>query len=275
MSSVCVYIFQAKKGIQSPAKDEDPVKAVAKCVKWTYRADQFVHNVNKVLRAPVNQRNKVLAEMIDSMKLPARVVDKLQLGRFLDGRMALWNEKHIMTITEGKPGYLTCAVCETDYKWSKAERMFLHLVCDRHQMKCQERLDAVEKEKRQGRFVGECAAAASAIDIVKRVQDYAIQYCAAKSLPFTAATMALDCVTAAVNTLVPKQFSPTAIAELISNGHRSEAKMLRHINYAAKAVDTGGKIADAQKRKSTQTKGNVTKKKVDTHVLGFDYTGRA
>lgn len=77
--------------------------------------------------------------------------------------------------------------------------------------------------------------------------------------------MALDCVSAAINTLVPSQFSTEAIADLVSKGHRSDAKKMRHINYVVKAVDVGGAVAGdtslPQKRKSTPTKGNNNKKK--------------
>ena len=91
-----------------------------------------------------------------------------------------------------------------------------------------------------------------------------MQYCAAKSLPFTAATMALDCVSAAISSLVPKQFSSESIAELMSKGYKSEAQQLRQINYVAKNVDTGGVAAGDDsgqtKRKSKKINTKRTKR---------------
>ena len=224
-----------------------------------------MRGINKVLRTPFCERKKAWASMMQSMKLPRLLEDKLPIRRFLDGQLILWTEKQkIMTPTEGKPGFLTCAACQSDHRWSKADKMFFHLVADTHQRKCQDRLDAAEKEKRQALFEDLCVATTSGADIVARVQDYAVQYCAAKSLPFTAATMALDCVSAAVNTLIRQQFSPACIADLLANGHKSEAKTIRHINYVVQAADTGGTMAGAEKRKSTQGKSGI-KKKIRRH----------
>ena len=99
---------------------------------------------------------------------------------------------------------------------------------------------------------------------MNRVKNYAVQYCAAKSLPFTAATMALDCVAATINTLIPKQFTTAAIATLMSSGHTQDAKTMRNINYVATSVDVGGAVAGdtslPKKRKCTPTKGSAKKK---------------
>ena len=222
-----------------------------------------MRGINKVLRAPVNERKKAWIAMMANSNVPRILAGKLPIERFLDGRLTLWTEKQkIMTPTEGKPGFLTCSACESDHKWDKSVRMLFHLIGDTHLRKCQERLDAAEREKRQALLQDHCAATTSGADIVARVQDYAVQYCATKSLPFTAATMALDCVSAAVNTLIPQQFSPVFIAGLMSNGHTSEVKTIRHINYVAQAVDTGGSVAGVEKRKSTQMKSGVKKKRI-------------
>ena len=100
---------------------------------------------------------------------------------------------------------------------------------------------------------------AAAADIIARIQDYAVQYCATKSLPFTAATMALDCVSAAINTLVPKEFSAKAVAQLMANGNKSEAKTIRHLNVVKQSVDPGGRGEGyiPQKRKASVNGGTL------------------
>ena len=58
---------------------------------------------------------------------------------------------------------------------------------------------------------------ADAEEIVKRVKDYACLYCASKSLPFSAAEMAMDCVSAAISSMFPEAASEkTIINKLIA-----------------------------------------------------------
>jgi len=67
-------------------------------------------------------------------------------------------------------------------------------------------------------------------EVVNLIKDYASQYCVAKSLPFSAASMALDCVCAAVSTIVPGgDISKDAIAALEKGGHKHEVSRSQFI----------------------------------------------
>ena len=66
-------------------------------------------------------------------------------------------------------------------------------------------------------------------------------YCASKSLPFSAAVMALDCVSVAIATIVKAPISHTVIADLQSNGHKTEARTMRQLQYMSLLTDVGGK----------------------------------
>ena len=93
------------------------------------------------------------------------------------------------------------------------------------------------------------------------MKNYASQYAAAKSLPFTSAQMALDCVSASFSTAfgnVPP--NPKAIAELMQRGHKAEADALRKIMYVCQHVDTGGKAAAGSKRKGNPKKPSRKKR---------------
>ena len=57
---------------------------------------------------------------------------------------------------------------------------------------------------------------------MEMIKDYASQYCVAKSLPFTAASMAMECVCAAVSTIVTGGISMQAISALEKAGHKHE-----------------------------------------------------
>ena len=58
--------------------------------------------------------------------------------------------------------------------------------------------------------------------VIDMVKDYATQYCASKSLPFSAAVMALDCVSAAFASVVSEDISAKSISDLVNNGHIKE-----------------------------------------------------
>ena len=75
--------------------------------------------------------------------------------------------------------------------------------------------------------------------------------------------MALDCVSAAINTLVPKEFSAKVVAQLMANGNKSEAKTIRHLNVVKQSVDPGGRGEGyiPQKRKASVNHVDDKKKK--------------
>ena len=107
--------------------------------------------------------------------------------------------------------------------------------------------------------------------MIKAVQDYAVQYCAIKSLPFTAATMALDCVSAAMSTIFPADADTKIINDLAvskSKAAKSAANMLRCINHVRAKVDTGGRrSAEVRKRdrSSEDTPSNTKRSRFRLH----------
>ena len=65
--------------------------------------------------------------------------------------------------------------------------------------------------------------------MVEEIKNYAAQYCAAKSLPFTPAVMALDCVCATLSTIVTDSISQKSISDLFAHGHKAEATVIKKI----------------------------------------------
>ena len=91
--------------------------------------------------------------------------------------------------------------------------------------------------------------------MVEAVKNYAAHYCAAKSLPWSAGVMALDCVSAAFSTVLGTTVvNPKSIAELQASGHKSEAKMLRNISYVCRAVDNGGGANNVSAKRKAKAK---------------------
>jgi hypothetical protein len=103
---------------------------------------------------------------------------------------------------------------------------------------------------------------------VKRVKDFAAQYCVAKSLPFSAAEMALDCVAAAVNSMFPEPAAEGTINKLMAEDNHRETNLLRCINIMRAHVDNGGaatgskrtKRKTGKKRKAGKKRGSAKKR---------------
>ena len=75
-----------------------------------------------------------------------------------------------------------------------------------------------------------CREPSDGATVVNLVKNYAAQYAAAKSLPFTASEYALDCVSAAVTTVAGgKTPRESAIKTLRSAGHHIYFTHVTHI----------------------------------------------
>ena len=77
--------------------------------------------------------------------------------------------------------------------------------------------------------------------LVEVIKNYAAQYCAHKSLPFTAAVMALDCVCATLSTIVTDSISEKSISDLFKHGYKAEATIIKKLKYVCTHADVGGK----------------------------------
>ena len=89
-------------------------------------------------------------------------------------------------------------------------------------------------------------------DLIKMAKDYVCQYCAAKSLPFTAAEMAMDVVSATFKTILPKGVDGQLIKALRKVGYQQEANMMSTMQYVSAHVDTGGVLSTKRKAESPE-----------------------
>ena len=142
-------------------------------------------DIQKVLRTPINARKQAWNKMMNNAQLPESVSNKLQLSRFLDGQQLVdCPVKNLLTPTEGKAAYLTCAVCQKDYKWAQCARAFSHLISDGHQSKCRDKLEAAEKALSQAVMQDSCASAASKLNTKHKLIYHSIlkyKYCVINS----------------------------------------------------------------------------------------------
>ena len=106
-------------------------------------------------------------------ELPQLLESKVQLSRFLDGELVVYSSKNLMAATEGRPGYITCSVCQKDFKFHQCARVLEHVLCDKHQKNCRDKLEAAEKAVRQAVLQDACTTAASKlITIHKHVHQH-------------------------------------------------------------------------------------------------------
>ena len=100
--------------------------------------------------------------------------------------------------------------------------------------------------------------------VVKRVKDYACQYAATKSLPFSASEMAMDVVAAAFSTVAPEEPKVKAIRLLHAKGYNAEANMLANLRHVSARVDVGGAVPShmLHKKDKNRRKRKLTQKKL-------------
>ena len=217
--------------------------------------------------------------MMTSLKPPKDVAKNLPLTNFLQGGLVIWTKEPVLSHTKDKPGFLSCDVCGTDHQFIKQSRVLKHVTSKVHQDAAKKQLTSSTTERSKDlmkehvrTYAGKLSKVLAyylllrsltthpntfvdASEVVRAVQDFAVQYCAMKSLPFSAAEMALDCVSVAIATIFPEEADTKVINQLSvakNKSHRQVSAMLRQINHLRSHVDIGG--GDTQKRKSSGEK---------------------
>ena len=199
----------------------------------------------QVLQTPLAKRSEAVAELIQEMDPNNQILQVLSTSRFLNNELVPWVHpepvlRHVSK--KGKHGHLRCSVCEKDYGWSSRERCVLHILSKTHHANCKKKLAAKDTAASQNLLEEASAKAVSGDKICNLIKDYASQYCVAKSLPFTAAAMALDCVCAAFSTVVKGSISEAAITALDKKGHKHEVCNTNYANCTMYPAQTMRKL---------------------------------
>ena len=221
---------------------DDPVKDQKRAYRWAVDANAYVGAINKVLKLSTRKRSAARKIMITELNPPKTVLGNLHSSNFINGAFVIWNSREdVLTTTSDKPGFLTCTVCEKNFKWARVERALCHVTSARHYDCCKQKLNKDVTDRSANLMTDVSKSVLDGSKLVHTVQDYALQYCVAKSLPFTAAVMALDCVSAAVTTLTPGGISRKSIDHLRANGFRDEANFMQRMSYVSTFADGGGR----------------------------------
>ncbi len=129
-----------------------------------------------------------------------------------------------------------------------------------------------QTQQQRARFRSRSLATVKGKEVVRRIQNYVAQNVAARSLPFTAGEMTLDCVSAALCTIAgPDPLSEKAVDVLTQAGLSNEAAAFFKLRYASGARNPEGpspKQCKTRKRRRLQLRRGAIKKRIK--VLGED-----
>ena len=210
----------------------------------------WVRAINEVLMTARRKRPAAIKAMVEKLNPPKFV--KINNDIFLNGDLVAWDAPE--NVLETVPGKLSlrCTVCDEVYKWSGVERVIKHILSKSHHKCCKQKLKAKETARAKALLDEQIKIQARAKDVIKYVTTFATQYGVAKSLPFSATVMALDCVTATLKTIVASEISSKCIALLQKHGHKQEAGMMASLQTLTASADMGGRRVPTLKRKNGQ-----------------------
>ena len=137
------YYENQQKHFESTAEQEespnDPVKCGKRAARWAVVAQVYHEEINKVLKLKPQLRPAAVQKLIHTLKPAKTVLKYLTTDRFLDG-FTIWQDKNsVLRATEGKLGYMTCTICEKDFKWTACERAIRHVLSVQHHKCCRKK----------------------------------------------------------------------------------------------------------------------------------------
>ena len=176
----------------------------------------------QVLRTPLPKRIEALEKLIALMKPSQNVLKSLKSDRFLNNDLVVWDPADKQLLEYISDGRMRCLVCSEEHCFPSQERWVLHVLSKKHHNNCKQILKADATAAAQDLLKSSTTNVTHGDQVVEMIKDYASQYCVAKSLPFTAASMAMECVCAAVSTIVTGGISMQAISALEKAGHKHE-----------------------------------------------------
>lgn len=240
------YVASAKSGhkLFESKSPQDPVKFAKRNSRWIIGVEKWISCTNKVcgctqclcwlflqthimclkqvLQTPLPKRKEALNQLIESMNPTQLILKLLQTERFLNNNLVAWESSEPVMQHVPSTGLIRCTVCCKDYSFTSQERCLIHLFSQKHHNHCKKKLQATVTTSSQNLMKESSANVVRGDEIISLIKNYASQYCVAKSLPFTAASMALDCACVALSTIATGGISPQSIAVLEKSGHKHE-----------------------------------------------------
>ena len=199
-----------------------PIKEGAKLASWCARAQLYVAAINAILKG--RDKTKITREVNElnaKLKTPKDV--EFTTAYFLSGRLQITPaNKTVLVPSKTKLGYITCCICSRDYKWSRVSRALIHICSVEHNKKVKAIRSPPEVQGNAScvhifacstnvchmhvvaNMMRGVRTASDGNAVLERIQNYVAQNVAAASLPFTAGSVACDCVSAALCTITGK-----------------------------------------------------------------------
>jgi len=162
--------FEKHSATEDVSPTLDPVKWSKRAAKWIVMAQLYVEEINKVMRLKAQLRPAAIQKLHQNLKPAQGLRANLTTDRFLEG-FVIWNnsKQSVIQTTEGQVGYLTCTVCEKDYKWPSCERACKHVTSLGHHRQGKIKLDANRTAGSRQNLHEACATATGPCELVKCV----------------------------------------------------------------------------------------------------------
>ena len=157
---MCLLCSQANA--HTGAGNVDPIKLAKRLAGWVVTAQKYAQAMNMVLTTAVHERSFAFEKMMTSLKPPKTVAGHMNLSDYLDGTLVVWRKKeNIFSPTKDEQHCLTCVCCGTSHRFSRIDRVLMHLMSKKHHAKCKEQLEAAAKTRSQNLLNDHCKVAAS------------------------------------------------------------------------------------------------------------------
>ena len=154
-----------------------------------------------------------------------------------------------ITLSAGKMSSLfyTCVycsnVCKKRYNFPRESRAVMHILSQGHHKALKQLNDADITERLQRSIKRSCVATVEHDEVIRRSQHYVAQNVAARSLPFSAGEMVLDCISASLCSIGGAEpISDKAVRMLTKNGFMDDAAALQRLKYASSTRNRAGPL---------------------------------
>ena len=294
-----------------PANVSTESKCRVKLVKlrsgWCAKAQIYIKKMNEIIVADKSKCPQLLQDLVQELKPNQDLLKDLTTASFLGKKFTFCplteNAKTIMRPAASKPEYIywyviiinpiccniiisakkvlsisnpypACkcsSVCKNDWKFPRESRVLTHILSKAHHL-CLKGKNAQLNTTRQREQMQEyTTTAVDGNELIKRIQNYVSQNVAARSFPFTAGEMALDCVAATLSTITgDKSLKRGAVDLLNRSGMRDEAAAMRNLLITSGYKNSGGPTPTKSptKRRRIQLRRGAIKKRIK--ILGDD-----
>ena len=144
----------------------DPIKLAKRLAGWVINTQKYAQAMNTVLQTGVGERNAAFHKMMKCLNPAKTVADHMNVSDYLDGTLVVWRKKqNIFSPAKNDPEALTCDCCRTSHRFSRLDRVLIHLMSKHHHAKAKEQFEAETQARSQQILSDHCKSASSKYEL--------------------------------------------------------------------------------------------------------------